>query len=103
VARHDAPRLGLQSSPFASDGGALIGRDPRDITREEWAELRPERQVGNKAIRAKCLDCAHTPGEVRRCVVVRCPLWPLRMGTVPPGYRASAEREGGDDGDRHDA
>jgi hypothetical protein len=89
--RHrDAP-AGLQRSPYASDGGHLIGRDPRDLTVEEWREIHPSRLVGLKAIRAKCLDCAYTPGEVRRCVVVDCPLWPLRMGSIPPGFRASAQ------------
>jgi hypothetical protein len=82
--------LGLQRSPFASDGGELIGRDPNDITREEWKALRPVRMVGLRAMRAKCLDCAHTPGEVRRCVMLDCALWPFRMGSVPRGCRASA-------------
>ena len=36
-----------------------------------------------KAIRAYCLECAGAPGEVRKCVMTRCPLWPLRMGRWP--------------------
>lgn len=96
--------LGLERSPYASDGGALIGCDPRTLTREEWRELRPERVVGLAVIRAKCLDCAHTAGEVRRCVDTKCPNWPFRMGSVPPGYRASAGGRGGrDDADRDGA
>jgi hypothetical protein len=94
AANHDVP-LGLQQSPFASDGGALIGRDPRDLTQEELQALHPVRLVGLKAIREKCLDCAHAAAEVRKCTVVRCALWPLRMGEVPPGYRASSGPMGG--------
>lgn len=95
---HDVP-LGLQRSPYDSDGGALIGRDPRELTREEWSELRPARLVGLKAIRAKCLDCAHTGAEVRRCTAIACALWPLRMGSVPRGFRTAADHaEDRDDG-----
>ncbi|WP_170611093.1 hypothetical protein [Ruegeria arenilitoris] len=75
----------LQVSPFAIDGGELIGRDPRDIPAEDWSD-RPF-MTGLAAIRAKCLDCAYDPGEVRKCVQTDCPLWPLRMGCVPKGYR----------------
>jgi hypothetical protein len=36
------------------------------------------------AIREKCLDCScYQPGEVRRCVVTACALWPFRMGEDP--------------------
>lgn len=101
AANQDAP-LGLQLSPFASDDGALIGRDPRDLTREELQALHPVRLVGLKAIREKCLDCAHTVAEVRKCTVVGCALWPLRMGVVPPGYRAVGDPQGGDDANRDD-
>jgi hypothetical protein len=37
-----------------------------------------------KAIREKCIDCSGgSPGEVRRCPVRQCALWPYRMGTNP--------------------
>ena len=37
-----------------------------------------------KAIREKCIDCSGgSPGEVRRCPVKQCALWPYRMGTNP--------------------
>ena len=80
----------LQVSPFESDGGQLIGRDPRTISPEGWRD-RPF-VSGLDAIRAKCLDCALDPGEVRKCVQTDCPLWPLRMGCVPKGYRIGAMR-----------
>ena len=89
----------LQVSPFASDDGQLIGRDPRDIEPKNWAG-RPL-LLGLKAIRAKCLDCAFEPSEVRKCVQIDCPLWPLRMGSVPKGYRnapmSHSERQVGPD------
>lgn len=78
----------LQVSPFASDGGEVIGRDPRDIPPEDWRGN--PFLVGLKAIRAKCLDCAFDAKEVRKCVQTDCPLWPLRMGCVPKGYRNAA-------------
>ena len=37
-----------------------------------------------KAIRAKCLDCCcQQPGEVRKCLVETCALYPYRMGHRP--------------------
>ena len=62
--------IGLQPSPFASDAGNLIGRDPRELSASEYLEHRDDFPIGLKAIRAKCLDCSYTPGEVRRCVCV---------------------------------
>ncbi len=78
----------LQISPFDSDGGQLIGRDPRSVPPEGWRD-RPF-VSGLTAIRAKCLDCAFDPKEIRKCVQTDCPLWPLRMGCVPRSYRIGA-------------
>lgn len=37
-----------------------------------------------KAIRAKCLDCCcQQPGDVRKCRIETCALWPYRMGRRP--------------------
>ena len=80
----------LQVSPFENDGGQMIGRDPRRIPTEDWRD-RPFLS-GLAAMRAKCLDCAFDPKEVRKCVQTECPLWPLRMGSVPKGYRLGAMR-----------
>lgn len=79
----------LTPSPYESDQLALIGRDPRTILEAEWLMHMPEVEVGLRAIRAKCLDCCHTAAEVRKCTVVSCPLWPLRMGAQPKGLRAA--------------
>jgi hypothetical protein len=36
------------------------------------------------AIRSKCLDCmCWQEAEVRRCDIVRCPLWPYRNNSKP--------------------
>ena len=77
----------LMPSPFEADGGHPIGRDPRDLSAADFAQHLPDAATGLRAIRAKCLDCAHTSAEVRKCVVTDCPLWPLRMGTKPLGLR----------------
>lgn len=88
--RHSSDNPLLEISPFISDGGQLIGRDPRDIPAEDYMD-RPF-LIGLDAIRVKCLDCAFDPKEVRKCVQTDCPLWPLRMGCVPKGYRKAAMR-----------
>jgi hypothetical protein len=80
----------LQISPFEIDCGQLIGRDPRDVPPEGWTDRLF--LSGLTAIRAKCLDCAFDPKEVRKCVQTDCPLWPLRMGCVPKAYRIGAIR-----------
>ncbi len=88
--RHPSENPLIEISPFVSDGGQLIGRDPRDIPAEDYMD-RPF-LIGLEAIRAKCIDCAFDPKEVRKCVQTDCPLWPLRMGRVPKGYRNAAVR-----------
>lgn len=90
-------KLGLERSTFAADDGLEIGRDPRKISADEWRQIKRTFPVGLAAIRAKCLDCAIFPGEVRRCVYIDCPLWPLRMGVVPKGYREARRQIDDDD------
>ena len=37
-----------------------------------------------KAIRAFCLECSgDQPSEVRKCPIIKCPLFPFRFGTNP--------------------
>ena len=37
-----------------------------------------------KAIRKKCLNCSYwQPKEVRKCVIVDCPIYPYRFGRRP--------------------
>ncbi len=80
----------LEPSPYETDDGGLVGRDPRKIPALEWAGTR--RLTGMQAIRAKCLDCSYSALEVRKCSCATCPLWPYRMGAVPKGLR-EAESE----------
>lgn len=87
----------LTPSPYESDDGHLIGRDPRTISEDEWLTVSGGVLVGMKAIRAKCLDCCcDNAAEVRKCVQHDCPLWPLRMGSQPSGLR-SARRADADE------
>lgn len=37
-----------------------------------------------QVIREKCIDCSgNSLAEVRHCPVIKCALWPYRMGTNP--------------------
>ena len=73
----------LEPSPFAADGGEFIGKSPREIPLADLKALgHPESYP--KIIRAKCIDCCGgVASEVRKCVSIDCPLWPLRMGWNP--------------------
>jgi hypothetical protein len=73
----------LEPSTYDIDGGEMIGRHPRSVS-IDLLRLLPAPTAPMKAIRAKCLDCCvYQPGEVRKCVAVKCPLWPYRMGFSP--------------------
>jgi hypothetical protein len=67
--------------PYGSD--PLVGRDPRRMTQDELRAMGHEAMSATAAIRARCLDCAGSPDEVRKCVAMACPSWPWRMGTNP--------------------
>jgi hypothetical protein len=74
----------LEVSPFQTDGGELIGRDPRSIAASEFQQAGIDGAAILAVIRAKCLDCVvYQPEEVRKCVSVACPNWPYRMGSNP--------------------
>ncbi len=48
-----------------------------------------------KAIRRKCIDCsAGCAGEVERCELTHCPLWPFRLGRNPHRTPATARKLG---------
>jgi len=84
----------LQPSPYAADGGEIIGKVPRSISADALRALgHPESPI--KAIRAKCLDCCGgSEAEVRKCTAIGCPLWPFRMGRSP--FHARARQAGGE-------
>jgi hypothetical protein len=67
-----------------AEGEWFVGRDPRRMTPAELSAMGIDRITPMRAIRAKCLDCcAGHYSEVRRCVAVACPNWPLRTGRNP--------------------
>jgi hypothetical protein len=84
-AEKDAARaILLEPSPYESDGGELIGRDPRKIPVEEFNRAGLEGHPLSKVIRAKCLDCCvQQEAEVRKCTLFTCPNWPYRLGSNP--------------------
>lgn len=43
--------------------------------------------VRHKDLRRQCLSCAETVSEVKRCVIIDCPLWAYRMGKNPHNPR----------------
>ena len=82
--REAARTILLERSPYAVDGGELIGRDPRSISVVEFQQAGIDGAAILAVIRAKCLDCCvHQPDEVRKCVAVACPNWPYRMQSNP--------------------
>jgi hypothetical protein len=73
--------------------GSPVGRDPREMTRDELMAAGHEPMSPLRAIRAKCLDCCgFQEKEVAQCVAVDCPSWPFRMGTDPWRKPASEAR-----------
>jgi hypothetical protein len=75
-----SPRLGA----VYDDRGYLEGRDPRTMSATELAELGHVPMSPLRAIRAHCLDCCGgSTQEVVKCVALRCPSWPFRMGSNP--------------------
>jgi hypothetical protein len=78
----------LQQSPHEADGGKKVGLDPASVGLDKLRALgHPESPI--RAIRAKCLDCCGgSTAEVRKCVAIGCPNWPLRMGRNPFHGRA---------------
>ena len=50
-----------------------------------------------KAIRLKCLDCSgYQPGEVTKCTVHLCPLYPFRFGNEKGLERIYVDQHGAD-------
>jgi hypothetical protein len=89
--RDNARAILLEPSPYESDGGELIGRDPRKLSPEDWESAGIEGLPILRVIRAKCLDCVggEQESEIRKCIAVACPNWPYRMGENP--FRAARE------------
>jgi hypothetical protein len=61
-----------------------VGRDPRQVSRDELIAAGHKPTSALNALRARCIDCkAGELSEVRRCAHLDCPAWPYRMGTNP--------------------
>ena len=74
----------LEISPYEVDGAHRIGRDPRKIPAHEFDEAGIAGRPILSVIRDKCIDCCcGQEAEVRKCVSVKCTLWPYRMGSNP--------------------
>lgn len=61
-----------------------VGRDPRQVSRDELNAAGHRPMSPLKALRVRCIDCKG--GElsgVRRCGHLDCPAWPYRMRTNP--------------------
>ena len=82
----------IEPSPFAADERRLIGRDPRQLSPDDFAHAGAPLMLAKDAIRAKCLDCCSgSAGEVRKCVATSCPLWPFRVtGSLPKALKRAA-------------
>ena len=78
---------------YEPDGEHLIGRDPRQMNSAELEAMGHAPMSPVEAIRAKCLDCAGSSDEVRKCVAMTCPSWPFRMGKNPWREVSEARRE----------
>ena len=64
--------------------GHPAGKNPRELSENDFASLGHSKTRILKVIRTKCLDCCgNMPSEVRRCVSTSCALWPYRMGWNP--------------------
>jgi hypothetical protein len=80
--------------PSATEGGNLVGRDPRQMGRNGLESAGLEAMTPMEVIRAKCLECcAGSAREVRYCVSASCPSWPYRMGSNPFRPPMSEERK----------
>lgn len=88
----------LEPSPYAVDGGEIIGVSPLNLSRKEILALgHPTTPI--QAIRANCLACCNgSPAEVRKCTAFDCALWPLRMGKNVYHANARLGRGGASDG-----
>jgi hypothetical protein len=78
------PKQAPRSGAVQDDRGYLEGRDPRIMSRAELEEMGHTPMSPLRAIRAHCLDCcAGSAQEVAKCMQLRCPSWPFRMGINP--------------------
>jgi hypothetical protein len=71
-----------------------VGRDSRQVSRDELIAAGHKPMSAQRALRARCLDCcAGSATEVRLCTAVSCPAWPFRLGSSPWRPPASEARQ----------
>ena len=91
----------LEPSPYETEGGELIGRDPRKVSVSDLEAAGLEGFPILKVIRAKCLDCCvQQEAEVRKCILITCPNWPYRMGANPFRTRELTDEQRAEVGER---
>jgi hypothetical protein len=88
---------------YEPDGEYLIGRDPGAMERAELDAMGHAPMSTVEGIRAKCLDCAGSSDEVRKCVAMTCPSWPFRTGKNPWRSVSEARCENGSPSRRQNA
>lgn len=75
---------GIKGVPFLKiEDGHAVGRHPDELTAADWEASRHRKRPLLAVMRAKCLDCAHSEAEVRKCASYACDLWPFRMRSNP--------------------
>jgi hypothetical protein len=80
------PKPAPRSGAVYDHRGFLEGRDPRTMSRDELGVMGHRPMSPLRAIRAHCLDCcAGSAQEVAKCMALRCPSWPFRMGAIRTG------------------
>ena len=78
------PKQAPRGGAVYDERGYLEGRDPRTMSSEEVVAMGHKPMSPLQAIRAHCLDCCGgSAQEVAKCMALRCPSWPFRMGTNP--------------------
>ncbi len=83
----------LVPSPYKGDNGHPIGAHPDDLSLDDFAAEGIRVLSPTKAIRAYCLECVGgNDAEVRKCVSIRCPLWPIRQGFMPSQLRGGGRQ-----------
>lgn len=84
--------MGKKSQPFLADffniginhgAGGARGRDPRELTIEQLADLGHAPISPLQALRATCIAHLGTAPRVRGCTATSCPAWPFRLGKHP--------------------
>lgn len=97
VQKTKAKQILLEDDTESSGGGEIayrIGKNPREISANEFHIAGLQAAPILAVIRAKCLDCCgEQPSEVRKCVDFACPNWPYRMGENPFRSQNISEQE----------